>query len=56
MDATYVPVCDSLFPWADFMPGKSAVKLHFLLDADAGTPKSCRLPPARFMNWRWPAP
>ena len=26
MDATYVPVCDSLFPWADFMPGNSAVK------------------------------
>jgi len=38
MDATYVPVCDSLFPWADFMPGKNAVKLHFLLDAEAGTP------------------
>ncbi|MDO9070034.1 MAG: IS4 family transposase [Deltaproteobacteria bacterium] len=40
MDATYVPVCDSLFPWADFMPGKSAVKLHFLLDAEAGTPQA----------------
>lgn len=39
LDATYVPVCDSLFPWADFMPGKSAVKLHFLLDAAAGTPQ-----------------
>jgi hypothetical protein len=39
MDATYVPVCDSLFPWADFMPGKSAVKLHFLLEAEAGTPQ-----------------
>jgi hypothetical protein len=39
MDATYVPVCDSLFPWADFMPGKSAVKLHFLLAAEAGTPQ-----------------
>lgn len=40
MDATYVPVCDSFFPWADFMPGKSAVKLHFLLDAEAGTPQA----------------
>jgi hypothetical protein len=39
MDATYVPVCDSLFPWADFMPGKSAVKLHFLLAADSGAPQ-----------------
>ena len=43
MDATYVPVCDSLFPWADFMPGKSAVKLHFLLEADGGTPQEVRL-------------
>lgn len=39
LDATYVPVCDSLFPWADFMPGKGAVKLHFLLEAEAGTPQ-----------------
>jgi len=43
MDATYVPVCDSLFPWADFMPGNSAVKLHFLLDADAGTPQDLQV-------------
>jgi Transposase DDE domain/Domain of unknown function (DUF4372) len=43
MDATYVPVCDSLFPWADFMPGKSAVKLHFLLDAEAGTPQDLKV-------------
>jgi hypothetical protein len=42
LDATYVPGCDSLFPWADFMPGKSAVKLHFLLAADGGPPKICR--------------
>ena len=32
-------MCESLFPWADFMLGKSAVKLQFLLDADAGTPQ-----------------
>lgn len=38
MDATHIPVCDRLFPWADFMPGKSAVKLHFLLAADSGAP------------------
>jgi hypothetical protein len=43
MDATYVPVCDSLFPWADFMPGKSAVKLHFLIEADAGTPQELQV-------------
>lgn len=43
LDATYVPVCDSLFPWADFMPGKSAVKLHFLLAADAGTPQDLKV-------------
>ncbi len=43
MDATYVPVCDSLFPWADFMPGKSAVKLHFLLDAHAAAPEELRV-------------
>jgi hypothetical protein len=43
LDATYVPVCDSLFPWADFMPGPSAVKLHFLLDADDGTPQELQI-------------
>jgi Transposase DDE domain/Domain of unknown function (DUF4372) len=43
LDATYVPVCDSLFPWAKFMPGKSAVKLHFLLDAEAGTPQDLKV-------------
>ena len=43
MDATYVPVCDSLFPWADFMPGKSAVKLHFLLAADTGAPQDLKV-------------
>lgn len=43
LDATYVPVCDSLFPWADFMPGKSAVKLHFLLAADTGTPQDLKV-------------
>jgi hypothetical protein len=43
LDATYVPVCDRLFPWAEFMPGKSAVKLHFLLAADAGTPQDLKV-------------
>jgi hypothetical protein len=43
LDATYVPVCNSHFPWADFMPGSSAVKLHFLLDAHAAAPEEVRL-------------
>jgi len=43
LDATYVPVCDSLFPWADFMPGKSAVKLHFLLKAEGGAPQDLHI-------------
>jgi hypothetical protein len=42
LDATYVPGFDRLFPGTDFMPGKSAVKLHFLLDAEASTPKRSR--------------
>jgi putative transposase len=47
LDATYVPVCHSLFPWAHFMPGKSAVKLHFLLEAEAGTPQELHVTPGQ---------
>ena len=43
LDATYVPVADGLFPWADFMPGKGAAKLHFLLDAHAAAAEEVRL-------------
>jgi putative transposase len=43
LDATYVPVADSIFPWADFMPGKGAIKLHFLLDAHAAATEEVRL-------------
>jgi putative transposase len=43
LDATYVPLCESLFPWADFMPGKGAVKLHFLLDAHAAAPEEVQV-------------
>ena len=43
LDATYVPVCASLFPWANFMPSKSAVKLHFLLDCGRGTPQDLQV-------------
>jgi Transposase DDE domain/Domain of unknown function (DUF4372) len=47
LDATYVPVANSLFPWADFMPGKSAVKLHFMLDAHAAAPEDVRVTSGR---------
>jgi hypothetical protein len=43
LDATYVPVCNSHFSWADFMPGRSALKLHFLLDPHAEAPEELRL-------------
>ena len=43
LDATYVPVCASLFPWADFQPGKNAVKLHVLLEPEAGTPQDLKV-------------
>jgi hypothetical protein len=43
LDATYVPVCESAFPWAKFMPGQSAVKLHFLLDAAASAPQELKV-------------
>jgi putative transposase len=43
LDATYVPVCASLFPWADFMPEKNAVKLHVILEPEAGTPQDLKV-------------
>jgi len=42
LDATYVPVCASLFPWADFQPGKHAIKLHVLLEPQSA-PQTMRL-------------
>jgi hypothetical protein len=42
LDATYVPVCASLFPWANFQPSKNAVKLHVLL-APEGAPQDVRV-------------
>jgi putative transposase len=44
LDATYVPVCASLFPWANFQPRKNAVKLHVLLDS-AGAPQDLQVTP-----------
>lgn len=42
LDATYVPVCASLFPWANFQPSKNAVKLHVLLDS-GGPPQDLQV-------------
>jgi transposase len=42
LDATYVPVCASLFPWANFQPRKNAVKLHVLLDS-GGAPQDLQV-------------
>jgi hypothetical protein len=42
LDATYVPVCASLFPWANFQPSKNAVKLHVLLDS-GGAPQDLQV-------------
>ena len=42
LDATYVPVCASLFPWANFQPSKNAVKLHVLLDS-VGAPQDLQV-------------
>ncbi len=42
LDATYVPVCASLFPWANFQPSKNAVKLHVLLDS-VGAPQDLQI-------------
>ena len=44
LDATYVPVCASLFPWANFQPSKNAVKLHVLLDS-VGAPQDLQVTP-----------
>jgi hypothetical protein len=41
LNATYVPVCASLFPWADFQPSKNVVKLHVLLEPQ-GAPQDVR--------------
>ena len=46
LDATYVPVCASLFPWADFQPGKHAIKLHVLLEPEAA-PRDVRVTPGQ---------
>ena len=39
LDATVIPLCLSLFPWAKFRRTKGAVKLHVLLDHDVYMPR-----------------
>ncbi len=38
LDATFIDLCLSLFPWAKFRQTKGAVKLHLLLDHDGYLP------------------
>jgi len=38
MDSTTIPLCLSLFPWAQFRTTKGAIKLHMLLDHDGYLP------------------
>lgn len=40
MDATTIDLCLSLFPWGQFHPHKSGVKLHTLLDVATSIPAS----------------
>ena len=38
LDATFIDLCMSLFPWAHFCSTKSAIKLHTLLDLRGAIP------------------
>jgi hypothetical protein len=38
MDASVIPLCLSLFDWAQFRTKKGAIKLHAVLDYDTGLP------------------
>lgn len=42
-DSTYIDLCLSLFPWAQFRRRKSAVKLHTLLDLRGNIPVVIRI-------------
>lgn len=43
MDATFLQLCLSLFPWAQFRSTKGAVKLHMLYDYDGYFPVFCHV-------------
>lgn len=43
MDATFLQLCLSLFPWAQFRSTKGAVKLHMLYDHDGYFPVFCHV-------------
>lgn len=38
LDATAIGLCETLFTWARWAPGRSGVKLHVMYDADGGCP------------------
>lgn len=47
LDATVIPLCLSLFPWAEFRRKKGGVKLHVLLDHDVYMPRFVDLTAAK---------
>lgn len=42
-DATLIPLCLSVFPWAKYRKRKGAIKLHMLLDQDGCLPSFVRM-------------
>jgi hypothetical protein len=38
LDATVIGLCETLFSWARWAPGRSGIKLHVMYDADGGCP------------------
>jgi len=47
LDATVIPLCLSVFPWAKFRRRKGAIKLHAVLDADNQIPSFAVVTSAR---------
>ena len=47
LDATVIPLCLNLFPWAEFRRAKGGVKLHVLLDNADYMPKFVHITDAR---------
>jgi hypothetical protein len=47
LDATMIPLCLSLFDWAQYRRSKGAVKLHLILDHDGYLPQFAVLTPGK---------
>lgn len=47
LDATVIPLCLSLFPWARFRRAKGGVKVHTMLDHDSYMPTFVQITPAK---------